>query len=151
MFRMIYCYNCTEKMHSFTVSYVLGNQEKRNTASLHIIGRNLLMIVARSIFFLLNSIEFPGLMLQEFDSGAAILTVSLTQHEISQSTIFLWPVNYRIRTESKITLLSLYWNIKVRKNPYFDIFYTVPWLTTHIRWLSRTSEISEDPVPSIKL
>ena len=36
---------------------------------------------------------------------------------------FLWPIFFRIRTESWI--LSLYGKMRVRENPYSGIFYVV--------------------------
>ena len=48
---------------------------------------------------------------------------SVSLDKICQNTGFIWPVYSRIRTKS--TILTLKESMRVRENPYSDIFYVV--------------------------
>ena len=52
-----------------------------------------------------------------------LFKILLKNAKICRYTGFLWPAFSRIRIES--TIMSLYGKIRVRENPYSDIFYAV--------------------------
>ena len=66
---------------------------------------------------------FVGCLFRMEKEYTLVIILCNILHTVCQNTNFLWPVFSHIRTGSKV--LSVYWGIRVRENPYSGTLHTV--------------------------